>query len=234
MTLIESAPTQTAVKPLVVHVSASYANFRKSFARNFAESYTFAPPATVYGMLLSLVGERDRNKHLGVRLGFAYRNIPDKSKQLTKMSRFKYGVAAKQLSKVLGGEDKGHCPDFVETTNGLDFLIAIDSSYETAKPTLAERVQNAIEHPETVERTGVLCLGLSDNIVGKIEIAKPKALADVWFRLLPSKGGTIDLPSWVDHRNTAGSRWARFFLDDIPQSLGEWPAERHLTPIEAN
>lgn len=38
-----------------VRVQVPYASFRKSYARSFAESYPFPPPATVYGMLLSLV-----------------------------------------------------------------------------------------------------------------------------------------------------------------------------------
>jgi len=61
---------------IALEIQAPFATFRKSFARSFAETYPLAPPATVYGMLLSLVGERYRQRHSGVRLAFAYGKIP--------------------------------------------------------------------------------------------------------------------------------------------------------------
>src|SRR6266852_1217890 len=59
-----------------LYIEVPYASFRKSHARSFAETYPLPPPATVYGMLLSLVGERFRRRHEGVRLAFAYKRLP--------------------------------------------------------------------------------------------------------------------------------------------------------------
>jgi len=43
-------------------------SFPRSFARDYKETYRYPPPSTVYGLLLSLVGEVDMAAHLGVRL----------------------------------------------------------------------------------------------------------------------------------------------------------------------
>src|SRR5438093_12071617 len=99
---------QTSKEKLVVtlRVEVPYASFRKSFARSFAETYPLPPPATVYGMLLSLVGERFRKRHEGVQLAFAYKHVPRIATTLRKLSRFKYGVPGKQWKL-------GNAPDFI-------------------------------------------------------------------------------------------------------------------------
>ena len=58
---------------ITLRVEVPYASFRKSYARSFAETYPLPPPATVYGMLLSLVGERFRRRSLIGRAGLGKR-----------------------------------------------------------------------------------------------------------------------------------------------------------------
>ena len=108
---------------ITLRVEVPYASFRKSYARSFAETYPLPPPATVYGMLLSLVGERFRRRHVGVRLAFAYKRVPLIATTLRKLSRYKYGVPGKQ-------EKLGNAPDFIETLCGIDFLCWVESSGE--------------------------------------------------------------------------------------------------------
>jgi len=43
-------------------------SFPRSFARDYKETYRYPPPSTVYGLLLSLVGEVDMDRHRGVKL----------------------------------------------------------------------------------------------------------------------------------------------------------------------
>jgi CRISPR-associated Cas5-like protein len=43
-------------------------SFPRSFARDYKETYQYPPPSTVYGLLLSLVGEVDMEAHRGVKL----------------------------------------------------------------------------------------------------------------------------------------------------------------------
>ena len=83
---------------ITLRVELPYGSFRKSYARSFAETYPLPPPATIYGMLLSLVAERFRQRHVGVRLAFAYKQIPRIATTLRKLSRYKYGVPKKQAN----------------------------------------------------------------------------------------------------------------------------------------
>src|ERR1044071_6948014 len=77
--------SRTEMRMITLHVDVPYASFRKSFARSFAETYPLPPPATVYGMLLSLVGEYFRKRHEGVRLAFAYKRLPKVATTLRKL-----------------------------------------------------------------------------------------------------------------------------------------------------
>ena len=43
-------------------------SFPRSFARDYKETYRYPPPSTIYGLLLSLVGEVDMEVHRGVRI----------------------------------------------------------------------------------------------------------------------------------------------------------------------
>ncbi len=206
---------------IALYVEVPYASFRKSYARSFAETYPLPPPATVYGMLLSLVGERFRRRHAGVRLAFAYKCrsenggckgncMPRIATTLRKLSRFKYGVST----------HSGHKPDYVETLCGIEFLCWVDSSEEKPKAKdgtpqkpvdgkrLEERIVEAIKFPANVNRYGVLCLGLSDDAVNDVNLCL--AVKGTWHRLLPSNTGDIELPVLVQHVGAAGTRWQRY------------------------
>jgi len=196
---------------ITLHVDVPYASFRKSFARSFAETYPLPPPATVYGMLLSLVGEYFRKRHEGVRLAFAYKRLPKVATTLRKLSRYKYGVPSKQSSL-------GNAPDFVETLCDIEFLCWIDSSQEKTtggcegNKTLEQRLQSVLTTPADVDRRGVLCLGLSDDAVNSVGLCN--RLEGPWHRLLPKDAGAIELPVWVDHVGAAHTRWRRFDLEE--------------------
>src|SRR2546422_5534520 len=136
---------------ITLRIEVPYASFRKSYALSFAETYPLPPPATVDGMLLSLVGERLRRRHSGVRLAFAYRCqfenevcrgrcLPPVATTLRKLSRFKYG----------GGGKEGAKPDYVETGCGIEVLCWVASSPHAAgdAPPLEDRIKQALELPE--------------------------------------------------------------------------------------
>jgi CRISPR-associated protein Cas5t len=203
---------------ITLHVDVPYASFRKSFARSFAETYPLPPPATVYGMLLSLVGEYFRKRHDGVRLAFAYKKLPRIATTLRKLSRYKYGVPSKQSSL-------GNAPDFVETLCDIEFLCWIDSSQEKTVAvginTLEQRLQDVLTAPGNVNRRGVLCLGLSDDAVNSVKLGDQ--FDGKWHRLLPSDKGPIELPVWVDHVGAAHTRWRRFEFEDNASPITERP-----------
>jgi CRISPR-associated protein Cas5t len=206
---------------ITLHVEVPYASFRKSFARSFAETYPLPPPATVYGMLLSLVGEYFRKRHEGVRLAFAYKRMPRIATTLRKLSRFKYGVPSKQ-------SEFGNAPDFIETVCGIEFLCWVDSTQE--KPSddgsskdnnLEERLLGALRSPHEVERSGVLYLGLSDDAVNDVSLCERDEGA--WHRLLPSDTGSLELPVWIDHVGAANTRWRRYEFEADASPLNSSP-----------
>lgn len=200
---------------IAVQIQVPFATFRKSFARSFAETYHFAPPATVYGMLLSLVGERFRKRHEGVGLAFAYKQKPKIATTLRKFSRYKYGVASKQSAL-------GNAPDYIESLCDLDFICWIDSSTEiNAGATLEERVAQAISKPDSVNRYGILCLGLSDDAVDCVKMLE--GITGTWLRLLPENSGSIELPVWVDHVGSQKTRWWRYRVDEEPVDVSTGP-----------
>ena len=202
---------------ITLRVEVPYASFRKSYARSFAETYPLPPPATIYGMLLSLVGERFRSRHEGVRLAFAYRGIPPIATTLRKLSRYKYGVPGKQTKL-------GNAPDFIETLCNIEFLCWVDSSLEKGGGrNLEARVIEAIESPDKVDRYGLLCLGLSDDAVNDISICQH--IENEWHRLIPSHTGSMELPIWVDHVGSAKTRWNRFHLEPVPKTLSSGPGD---------
>lgn len=219
---------------ITLRVEVPYASFRKSYARSFAESYPLPPPATIYGMLLSLVGERFRSRHEGVRLAFAFKCyrerdnrkdcgedggacLPHIATTLRKLSRYKYGVPGKQAKL-------GNAPDFIESLCNIEFLCWLDSSLEKdAGRNLEARITEAIELPDKVDRYGLLCLGLSDDAVNDLSICRQ--IENEWHRLIPSHTGSMELPVWVDHVGSAKTRWNRFHLEPIPKTLFSSPGD---------
>jgi CRISPR-associated protein Cas5t len=162
-------------------------------------------------MLLSLVGERFRRRHVGVHLAFAYKRVPQIATTLRKLSRYKYGVPSKQSTL-------GNAPDFVETLCGIDFLCWVDSSEEkTTGQTLEQRIVMALTTPESVERYGVLCLGLSDDAVNDVRLCD--TTEGEWYRLVSHNMGALELPVWVDHVGAAKTRWQRYHLESHPTTV---------------
>jgi len=223
---------------IALYIESPYGEFRKSYARSFAESYVLPPPSTVYGMLLSAVGERYRSAHEGVRLAFAYRRKPRVATTLRKMSRLKYGVARKQTT----------LPEYIETLCNMEMICWVDSSREEAEFSLEERLLEAIRHPDRIQRYGLVSLGLSDDLVNELSlldyregawyrlISDPSGYPAIssrledeqgawssWYRLLPDSQGTLELPIWVDHLGSAGTRRQRFELDISPTSVENGP-----------
>ncbi|MFN5388654.1 MAG: type I-MYXAN CRISPR-associated protein Cas5/Cmx5/DevS, partial [Pseudanabaena sp.] len=174
-------------------------------------------PATVYGMLLSYVGEYFRACHVGVKLAFAYKQQPRIATTLRKLSRYKYGVASKQ-SKV------GNAPDYIETLCNIEFICWVDSSSEkkTGARSLEQRLIEAIQSPEQITRTGLVCLGLSDDTVNDVSLLK--TIQGKWHWLNPSNTGQIELPIWVDHVGSYHTRWQRFDFEVSPSLIVSNPS----------
>lgn len=223
----------------VLLVEVPYASFRKSYARAYAETYPLPPPATVYGMLLSLVGERFRKQHEGVQLAFAYkcrrqdencteRCMPQVSTTVRKLSRYKYGASNEK-------DKADNKPDYVETVCGIEFLCWVDSTGERQnrdKGVLEERIRYALESPEKADRYGVLYLGLSDDAVNDLSLCQK--VEGRWHRLIASGAGSIELPVWVDHTGSRWTRWQRFELEEKASPITESPGTSEWVWTEIN
>ena len=154
---------------IALKVDVPIASFPTSRSREYRETYPVPPPSTVYGMLLSLVGETDRYKHCGVKVAIALLSEPAKSITLRKIRRFKFKkIDSKENTR----------PDFQEILTGIEFVIWVDSQEDRAIPNLCglasasakQRIIQAFDNPSSIQRFGALCLGESRDLVNSIDL----------------------------------------------------------------
>jgi CRISPR-associated protein Cas5t len=162
-------------------------------------------------MLLSLVGEHFRKRHEGVRLAFAYKQMPRIATTIRKLSRYKYGIPSKQSAL-------GNAPDYIETLCNIEFLCWVDSAQEindengeAKSANLEQRLLTALQNPQEITRRGVVCLGLSDDAVNDVSLCE--IIKGNWHRLLPSDKGSLELPVWADHVKGFNTRFQRYELE---------------------
>ncbi len=165
------------------------------------ESWPLPPPSTCYGFLLSLVGEGDRTAHLGVRVTSGLLNRPDLGMVLRTIWRIKD-------RSVLPGVGSNQRPDFQQLYTKVNLVIWVDSSEEPGhRPTLEQRVRQALEHPESVERFGGLSLGESTHLVNDVTLVTGDYPVQALTFLLKTDGRRT-YPVWVDHIAGSGTRYA--------------------------
>ena len=189
---------------LYVHVPC--ATFRTSRSREYGKTYLVPPPSTIYGMLLSLVGETNSQKHCGVKLAIAMLSQPQKSTVLRKMRRFKASFL---------GDPKNTSPEHQEILTDIRFIVWVESSQEEVKSTLVERIKQAKANPSVVKRFGCLYLGESNDLVSSIRLVKEPHLSQSKQWLVKNNTGNITLPYWVDHIGSRGTRWQRYCLEEL-------------------
>ena len=146
---------------IALKVEVPIACFRQSRAREYAETYPVPPPSTVYGMLLSLVGEENRYKHCGVKLAIALLSEPEKSVVVRTFRRFK--------NKDIQHPENAK-PDYQELLTNIEFIVWVATGTDKAKPTLRERLQQAFTNPAAINRFGGLCLGESRDLVNAVTL----------------------------------------------------------------
>ena len=190
---------------LSLQITVPFATFTNSRSREYSASYKYPPPATIYGFLLSLVGETDRTRHVGVKIAIGILSHPKSTVVLRTFKRLKEkDINAKANSR----------PDYQEVLCGLNYIICVDSSED--KNLLENRIQQALEHPENVNRFGGLSLGESRDLIDDIRILEqlPPFSERKW--LLKNSSGEA-LPIWVDYQGSENTRWETFTLGDFNQ-----------------
>jgi CRISPR-associated protein Cas5t len=183
-------------------------SFPRSFARDFKETYRYPPPSTVYGMLLSLVGEMDMTAHGGVKLAIGIiGNDPPISRIVRKQRHHKFSVKhmgtypTSQFSK----------PNHHELLTDVRFVVQIDSSEEAAALKLVDRVAITLSTPSQITRFGGLSLGESWAMLNGVRDYREADGAIRW--LMQDQRGLIGLPIWINRETTQGT-FARFTFAD--------------------
>lgn len=198
---------------LGLYVSVPIACFRKGLAREYLETEPLPPPATCYGFLLSLVGEERRRRHIGCRVAPVLLNRPEQSVVLRSVWR------VKSLPLGTSGNIR---PDFQQLLAPVRLVLWLDSAEELANgEPLESRVERALEHPETIERFGGLCLGESTHLVDEVRRfprldRNPEDTRQEGRSFFVAPTGRLTLPVWVDHVGSAGTRYATGNLEPGP------------------
>lgn len=190
---------------IALKVEVPIATFRQSYAREYAQTYPVPPPSTVYGMLLSLVGEEDRYRHCGVMLAIAMLSKPEKSVVIRTVYRFKRSNIQ---------DPKNVKPDYQELLTNVEFVVWVATKSDRAKPNLLERLQQAFTDPASITRFGGLFLGESRDLVNAVSLISEKDYGKPLNWLIRDEYSYLSLPYWVDHVGATASRWQRYKLQE--------------------
>lgn len=184
-------------------------SFPRSFARDYKETYRYPPPSTVYGLLLSLVGEADLTVHVGVKLALGIiGDDPPVSRIVRKQRHHKFSRSHLGTYPT----SKFSKPNHQELLTDVRAVVKIDSGEETASVQLTERVAIALTTPEQITRFGGLSLGESWALINGIRSYRETDGPIRW--LVKDNRGLISLPIWIDRKTTRGT-FQRFRLGEF-------------------
>jgi CRISPR-associated protein Cas5t len=176
-------------------VEVPFCAFRPFASREYQDTYPVPTPASVYGMLMSLVGvpREEKARHRGCELAIAVEALPQRSRVFRKLRR--------------GEELRNLRPDYQDLLADVRLRVWLRKGNDTASPPLAERVRKALQEPETLRRSGGLSLGESSYLVNSVTIeeAPPAPL----FFIRPAGDGFYALPAWVDHAESSATTLVR-------------------------
>lgn len=206
---------------IALQVEVPIACFRQSRAREYVETYPVPPPSTVYGMLLSLVGEEDRYQHCGVKLAIALLSEPAKSTVIRTFRR----VKTRDIH-----DSSNAKPDYQELLTNVEFVVWISGGTDKATPSLPERLQQAFINPASINRFGGLCLGESRDLVNAVSVLSDNYCGKSLQWLVRDEDGWLTLPYWVDHVGSQGTCWQCYVLQE---SQAWQPSELAWTVIQA-
>lgn len=190
----------------VVRASVPVVSFRPHLSRDYQDTYPAPPPATAFGMLLSLCGitEAARSDYRGTELAIMLDRVREPSRVLRKLRRDPVADRGRGIAR--------YRPDYQELILGLRAWIAVRQG--DAVRDLSDCVRVALEHPEGLDRYGALSLGESTFLVD--EIAACDSAPPDGTVLHPDDTGSLTLPVWVDYKDPSATRLQRFSLVERP------------------
>jgi CRISPR-associated protein Cas5t len=196
----------------VLYLECPCTSFPRSFARDYKETYRYPPPSTLYGFLLSLVGEVDLKAHLQVKLAIGLIGEDSPISRIVRKQRH-HKFSRQQLGTY--PVSKFSKPNYQELLTNLRLAIRVDSSLEeSASVPLSERVKIALSTPEQITRFGGLSLGESWALINGIRFYRETDGSIRW--LVKDKRGLIALPIWID-RQTGQGTFQRFSWGDFSE-----------------
>ena len=188
---------------VVLRVSVPVVSFRPYLSRDYQDTYPVPPPATVFGMLLSLCGITNgaRSDYRETELAIMVDRIREPSRVLRKLRRD--SSTDQKHGRV------GYRPDYKELILGLRAWVAVRQGGATRD--LSECVQDALERPERLNRHGGLSLGESTFLVDEIAVCHSAPRDGI--ALHPDDTGPLTLPVWVEYHDPRMTRLQRFNLE---------------------
>ena len=188
-----------------LYLSAPVAGFRAPHAREYFETLPVPPPSTLYGMLLSLVGEEERARHEGAEIAIAMLSEPPVSVVL----RTTWRIKDKKLGPGLGNNRR---PDFQELLTDMRLAVWLRTGgSEAGSPSLRERVAEVLCNPAASRRFGALALGESTHLVDEVRRLRPGDL-DGARPLVADPDGELSLTLWPNHVGSKGTAWGQYRL----------------------
>lgn len=192
-----------------LYVAAPVASFRAPHAREYLETLPCPPPSTVFGMLLSLVGEENRLVHAGAEIALALLSVPARSTVIRTSWRLKTADAP--------GVGSNKRPDFQEVLTDVRIAVWVRPGGDAAARSLAERVRSVVDRDEVPNRYGGLALGESTHLVDELRRLRTEDLDGARI-LRQDVSGDLALPVWVDHVGSRGTRWGQYRLAHLGSS----------------
>lgn len=192
----------------ILYLDCPCTSFPRSFARDYKETYRYPPPSTLYGFLLSLVGEEDLLAHLGVKLAIGVIGEDTPISRIVRKQRH-HKFSKQHLGEY--GSAKFSKPNLQELLTDVKVALALNSDEEKREVTLADRVAIALSTPDQISRFGGLSLGESWAMVNGVRTYRPEDGAVRWLQKDPR--GLIALPKWINRTTTRGT-FERFTLTD--------------------
>ena len=196
--------------PLPIRVEVPVCAFRPYASREYQDTYPVPPPATVYGMLLSLLGipRKDKARHRGTEMALAAADTPTRSGRSRVFRKLRRGADLEDTR-----------PDYQDLLLDLTLWIWLRPGADQADPPLCQTIPAALRDPRMIKsRYGGLSLGESSYLIDIVRIDRQPE-HPLTFLIPDEERGFYSLPVWVDHLDRRNTICRRFRLSDpVPVS----------------